>query len=490
MNLLHLLQIPWHATYRSLRWLALSVLTLCGGAAIGIGLFGGRSDRFEVAIALFGFGVLFLWAFFLSTSLLLAIDARRLRVPHIQRQIVASLLLYAVLSIALPTLLLGVIGAPVFNAAVVLALLGTGGLAFALMPRYFAVFIGLTPALANTLWSRMHLPGVGDPRFVHAALPVTLLLLLAIVVYWRRLLRAGSSRAQGWSSPMVLQYRNGSWGHWNTIGDLGQLRRRPDWLQLAVSLDGVGPTAPRKALRVALGGWYLPQTARSYARQLGLLFVFAVLPLLAVALLIHWGQNDNQIADILRGLLIGSLGMTSVCAGPMVGVLSLLWLSKRWQGTHAELPLLALLPGLGDPAQARRQVVRAGLGLPLALHALLLLLVGIAMLCWHGHGVMLSFLLLAQLGAAAVTVALLLNLFGGRRLSIWTNGSVLAASFMLTLLSLLLPAMSWGRDPVAGAQSALLPLVVAWMLLAAGMIWLARRGWRELVQRPHPFLPG
>ncbi len=483
MNLLQLLQIPWHATHRLLRWLALAVLVLCGSTAIGVGLLAVGPDHLDMAIVIFGGGVLFLWAFFLSTSLLLAIDARQLRVPGIQQQIVISLLLYAVLSIAVPTLLLGLIGAPVFSAAIVLALLGAGGLAFALMPRYFAVFIGLTPALVNTLWYRLHLPGIGDPRFVHVAWPVTLLLLLVIVVCWRRLLRAGSSRAQGWSSPMVLQYRNGSWGHWNTIGDLGQLRQRPDWLQLAVSLDGVGPTAPRKALRVALGGWYLPQTARSYARQLGLLFAFIVLPLLGVVLLVQWGQHGKQTAETLQGLLIGSLGMTAICAGPMIGMLSLLWLSKRWQRVNAELPLLALLPGLGDPAQARRHLLHASLDLPLALHALLVLLIGIAMLCWHGHVTMLSFLLLAQLGAAAVTVAVLLNLFGGRHLSIWVNGSVLTASFVLTLLSLVLPAMSWGRDPVAGAEAMLPPL-------AAGMIWLARRGWRELMQRPHPFLPG
>ena len=221
-----------------------------------------------------------------------------------------------------------------------------------------------------------------------------------------------------------------------------------------------------------------------------MLFAFDGLPLLGLALLIQRGQHDKKTADVLEGVLIGSPSMTGICAGPVIGILSLTWLSKRWQRTNAELPLLALLPGLGDPAQARRRVLRAGLGLPLILHALLVMLTGITMLCWHGHVAMLSFLLLAQLGTAAVTVAVLLNLFGGRHLSIWVNGSVLAASFVLTLLSLVLPAMSWGRDPVAGAEMALQPLVAAWLLLTAGMIWLARRGWRELMQRPHPFLPG
>jgi len=287
---------------------------------------------------------------------------------------------------------------------------------------------------------------------------------------------------------MVLQYRSGGWGQWSAIGDLRQLQQRPDWLQLAVSLDGVGPTAPRKALRVALGGWYLPQTWRSYARQLGLMIAFVALPLLGVAWLLHWGGQDAQAAVAMRGVLIGSLGMVGGVAGPMICTFSLIWLNRRWQQANAELPLLALLPGLGEPAQARRQVVRAGLGLPLVLHALLALLIGVAMLCWHGHVAMLSFLLLAQLGATTVTVAMLLNLFGGRRLSIWVTGAVLVISFVLCLSSLLLPAISWGRHPVPGVEPLLLPLVGAWLLLGAGMIWLARRGWHGLMQLPHPFV--
>jgi len=31
-------------------------------------------------------------------------------------------------------------------------------------------------------------------------------------------------------------------------------------------------------------------------------------------------------------------------------------------------------------------------------------------------------------------------------------------------------------------------LVVAWLALALFLLWLSRRGWHELQQRPHPFL--
>ena len=209
-----LFRIPWYSAHRSLRWMAVVLLTACAGSAIGLGLFGSKPGHFAGAIFMFGVGLLFVWAFFLSTTLLLAIDAWQLRVPAIQRQIVASLLLHAGLGIAVPTLVLGMLGAPVLNTAVVLTLCTSLGLAFALMPRYCAIFFGLTPTLGNTLWHRLHLPGIDDPRFVLIALPLILLSLLLIVPCWRRLLRNGSSRAQGWSSPMVLQYRSGGWGQW------------------------------------------------------------------------------------------------------------------------------------------------------------------------------------------------------------------------------------------------------------------------------------
>lgn len=490
MNIQLLLQIPWRSAHRSLRWSAVAMFVLCSAGALAVGLFAGKPGEWDGAVALYGAGLFYLWAFFLPLGLLLAIDARQMRVPGVQPQIAASLATYGVLGIAVPVAALALSGLPVFAPTVLLALLGVGGLAFALMPRYLAVLIGMTPALVNTLWRRFDLPGLNDPRFTDAALVLAVFLLLVCAWRWRQLLHAGSSQPQGWTSPMVLQFRSGSWGYWNHIGDQRQLRQRPDWLQPTVDLDGAGPAAPRKALRVALGGWYLPQTARSYARQLGLLLGIIALPLLAIILLNQLGRHDEAVAGLVKGSLIGSLASLCMIAGPMICALSLLWLRKRWQMASGELSLLALLPGMGDAGHARQLLVRTGLGLPLRLHALLMLLIGVVMLCWSSHAAMLSFLLLAQLGATAVTAATLLNLLGGRALTVWSAGLLLAVSFVLTALSLVLPALAWGRDPVAGIAPWLPLLVAGWLLLGAAMAWLGRRGWHGLMRRPHPFLAG
>lgn len=497
MNL-WLLRIPGLSAHRPMRWLMLALLVCCVGGVLAIDVFGSESDRWKGAVILLGFCVFFLWAFFLSTLLLMAIDTRQLRVPGILQQIMRSLLLYGLLSIVAPTALLGLLGHASLQVATLMALFSALGLALALMPRYLAVFSGLTPSLFNALWLRFQLPGFDDPRFASVAIPVVIALILVIGWRWRQLLRAGVNQPQGWSSAMVLQLRNGSWGQWSAIGENRQIRLRPDWLQAGVSLVGVGPDAPGKTLRVALGGWYVPQTMRSYAKQLGLILAIFTLPLLGFLMIVTLGRHDGtatlghhdgQLSAVLEGGFIGALGAITVMAGPMICLFSLAWLGKRWQRTNAELPLLALLPGLGDSPRNKRELLRAGLGLPLVMHALPALLIVAAMLYWHNYAQPLSFLLLAQLITAAVTLATVLNLFSGRKLPHWATILVTGVAFVLNVLSALLPAVAWGRHPESWATMLLPPLGLAWLVLGAAMVWLGRRSWRGLMQRPHPFLP-
>lgn len=488
MNPVRLLQLPWYAGHRSLRWMTVLIFALCCGGALAIALFGDGPRAWLGATMLYGVGLFFLCTFFLPLGLLLGIDARLLRVPGVQRLIPASVLLYGALGLALPLAVLASVGQPLLPAFALLAVAGTGGLLFALTPRYLAVMIGLTPSLLNQLWRHFALPGLTDPRMVGALLLLIPMLLLLIAWRWQRLLRTSDGQPGGWTSPMVLQYRSGSWGYWGQIGSSQRLRQRPDWLRPSIDLDGAGPARPRRALRVALGGWYLPQSVPSYVRQLGISLAIGATPVLLILLLGYLGRHDRNNVELLQGSLIGILAMFGALAGPMISALSLLWLGKRWQRANGELPLLALLPGLGDRSQLRRQLLRAVFGLPLLLHALTLALIGLGMVFWHDHAAMLSFLLLTQLGSTAITVAALLNLLGGRALSIWSAGALLTIAFALTLLSLVLPTMAWGSRPVASAASTLPPLVLAWLLFGAALLWLGWRGWHGLRKLPHPFL--
>ncbi|MEY2158268.1 MULTISPECIES: hypothetical protein [unclassified Rhodanobacter] len=324
MNLAQLLQIPWYSAHRQLRWMTVLVFALCSAGALALGLLAGRPDAWRGAAMLYGIGLFFVWAFFLPLSLLLAIDARLLRVPGVQCPILASLCLYGALGLGLPLAVLARAGQPLLPATALLALLGTGGLLFALMPRYLAIVIGLTPSLLNGLWRHFDLPGFTDPRTVEVMLLLIPVLLLCCAWRWRQLLRVSNGQASGWSSPMVLQFRNGSWGLWSQVGEQRLLCQRPGWLQPAVDLDDVGPTRPHRALRVALGGWYLPLTLSSHVRQLALLLGIVAVPVLSILLLDYLGPHDRDNTDLLKGSLVGGLGTLGVMAGPMISALSLL----------------------------------------------------------------------------------------------------------------------------------------------------------------------
>lgn len=489
MNAPALLWMPWWAAHRSLRWLAVAMVVIFGGIALAIGIFNPPADRFPDALVMCSIALFFLWAFLFAASALLASDSRQLLLPGIPRQLAVSLVLYGVLCVVVPAYLLCLIGGTFPQAACVLALACAGGLVVSLLPRYLAVPMALIPSFVSATWSRLQLPGVADPRFMPMAAILTLVLLVVAVISWRRLLRLDAGH-EGWTSPMVLQFRSGGWAQWNRIGEQYALRQRPDWVQLTADLDDTGPTRLVKSLRVALGGWFMPQTMASYARQLGLLLALLILPTLACILVSLPAVTKN--AAQLQGALIGGLCSLGAFVGPSIGAFSLLWLTRRWRHTGGELPLLALLPGLGERARVQRQLLRAGLGLPLGLHGLLLAVLAVAMLAWRGHAAMLSFLMLAQVGPAAMTAALLLNLFGGRPLPTWVSSTMLGLCFLLTAASLVLATLVWGRHvPAAGATVAktLLPaLVLTWVLLCAGMAALAARGWRGFVNLPHPFL--
>lgn len=74
-------------------------------------------------------------------------------------------------------------------------------------------------------------------------------------------------------------------------------------------------------------------------------------------------------------------------------------LCVQWR-SNAELSLLALLPGMGDPAQIKRALLRASLPPTLYGQALLLVVSLLAAIWWHLGAESYLLLLLAQLCGA------------------------------------------------------------------------------------------
>ncbi len=308
MNVLLWLQIPWCSPRQSLRWITILVIVATPLGLLGINSFlAGNPASWQLGVGLCGVALFFLWAFFLPATLLLAIDARQLRLPGVERQIVGSLLLYGVLSLAVPTAWLVTRGATALPVAAALTLACCGGLAFATVPRYLVVLFAFTPSLfIGALRSfRIRLPDAGDLPLISLAGILALVLLLIVVWRARRLLQGGTNQPQGWSAPIVLQLRDGSWDRRND--ENRSLRLLPDWLRADVDLADVGPARPGKSLRVALGGWYLPQTWRSYARHLALGIVALSLLVLLVKLLAWLNSRPGGSSELTRGLLVAAL---------------------------------------------------------------------------------------------------------------------------------------------------------------------------------------
>jgi len=491
MNAATALLAPWRATPRWTRWYVGLVLVAVTVAAVLVGIFMHR-ERWPIAVgSVLALGEFFVGMFLLAPSLLLAIDARQLCVPGLQRATVLGALLSALVAIALPSLLLGLAGADPRQLACLLTMALCGGLLIGLVPSMLCAVIGLLPMAFNTLRLHLDLPGPGQPGFLLLGTGAAAAMLAICALCWRRELRAADPYRPGMSRPMVTQFRRAGRGSgWAGLSgglpdSVQQLRQQPDWLRPLIALGPSGPQRPRYSLRVALGGLFVPMTPAGYARQLA----FCLLPgALVLAMLL--AQMAARHGGFSWGLLSGWTRLFAWVGGFVSLLLTLvcvMQLSQRWQKDNAELPLLALLPGLGTPAQVRRDVLGAsllpGLLIQLAILGVVLALVLVARLGWVADAAV----LLSQLTSMCVLTAFTLMIIGGRPLPAWITGVLCAVCFIqmsLSLTWLLLDERAFERGH--GVPVALLG--ASWMIVLLALAWLGRRGWRAVLERPHPFL--
>ena len=80
MNLQAAITAPWRATHRSLRWMTLAIFAACCVGAIAIAVFAHMPHWWLISTVIYCFGAGYVWAFLMSSLLLLSIDARELRI--------------------------------------------------------------------------------------------------------------------------------------------------------------------------------------------------------------------------------------------------------------------------------------------------------------------------------------------------------------------------------------------------------------------------
>ncbi|WP_243040630.1 hypothetical protein [Dyella sedimenti] len=484
MNVRALLIAPWRCSHTPIRWITLVVLLLCTAGGIAIAIFSAKTGWMWPPIVLYSGGLAYVWAFYLCSLILLAIDARQLRLPGMQRAVIGALLFYALLSVVPATLLCGLFDGDMLAVALLLSLVVLGALSFALLPRYYAILCGLLPALYNAL--KLHIPGPGDAAFLSWAPAAVLVLAILCVWRWHRLVRDDASGTNSFRDAMVLQYRRSNqWGAIN-MDSTQQVRQRPDWLQPQVDLRLAGPQRPDTALRVALGGWYLPKTPMGHLRSAAPVLLIALVPVCAVALGI---SGSSKRFDELAWLLAASVvGWVCLFGGMGAMISTVMLFTQRWRKPNAELSLLALLPGLGDNARLKRELLWTGLRRPLLAQAVLaIVLLAMAI---HTHASAASLLLVAVtlLGGTLCLVACLLCTIGGRPLPGWAlTGLGTALGLLIGAISFL-PSSMVGHKPLVLPTAYVVTMLVLWVAMDVLLLWLARRGWRAWRQRPHPFL--
>ncbi len=409
-----------------------------------------------------------LWAVLLPNNLLLTHAARHQRMPRVQRESRFSLCLYALLSIGLPAALLGFAGGPAAVIAVELLLAAGLGMAYAVLPRYIAILVLFAPQLHGALWRWLALPGDTQPGFL---LPSVLLAvgLWAIVGWrWHRVSRDeavmnGLHAPMLWTFRLAMLRRGGNL--YPGIADAGgQSRQLPDWLRPKVDLRGTGPFRVRQLIILLLG--------------------YSLLASLLVMQASGYGSDAHEHVSAFGG--INTLLWIAPCfsAGLALGIGRTLRL--RWSRWDAELSLLALLPGLGDPAQMKRALLRASLLPSMSVQGLLLLASILLALWWHmADGSDLLLLLIGQLAGIGLLLASTLSVFGGTSLHAGHNTALrVAGGIWFTLL--IFAAASLGKTAPGTVMASL--LAIGWTTFGMGLLWLGQRGWRGLQLRPHPFL--
>ena len=470
---------------RRTRVLCAVATVLLLGIAIALAMLAPRPERGAfAAVAFTAFAVAVPWGFWFPRLLLLQVEAHASRLPALAASIPAALALLLLATVVLPAAALVVLAGaePVFALSALMAA-ATAGLLMAMLPSWCYLALCFAPLLcAALLLLAQRLLGLEALRLDLAAvfdlqrLPALAAVLALLAAWrWRAIARgAGLLPDSPWRRPVVLQAHGTQlWGGSGLLDANQWQAAMPDWLWPAGQTGRAGRTRPVEAMRVLLGTPFAPLRRGQILLQFG----FAAIALLVFVAALTADPTSEQVRNLINGGLGGGLAGGGITLVGMYG-----WrldvLRRRAAGEMVEL---ALLPGFGDPAQARRSLWRA-VARPLVQTGLFGAAILIALGVVAGvDAAGLAWLLVAVIGLGLLAaLACLRPLAGQPMLSIWMAGLALATLVMLMSTTAVVTRPEWGSGSAW--------LVGGWSLVCAACGIGLAQSWRRFRARPHPFV--
>jgi len=313
----------WSNGLLVLGWVLAAVFSLLGA---------GEDKAVNLAPVMAAMLVMF-WSMLGGSRLIaLAVQASRVRLPGIRRQVLQHGIVVVALTVGVPFLLLAMTGSP--NLSVDLAVLCLGlltGLFWASMPPWLTIALIGVVYLPFWLLSWFGATWRPTPTVGQVLATMAVLLLVGNAWCWWRMARRDYP-GNGWQTPIALAFANG----------LPQSMLRTQQAQYSSALftqdTPIGDDLhrhPEQALGIALGPGFGGFTFKGLLGSLG--------PILAVALFWLLLQQANEEGPAIALFFAPMLAISPALA-PMMRLQTLLRLPAL--GLHE----LALLPGLSRPA--------------------------------------------------------------------------------------------------------------------------------------------
>ncbi|MHB1617303.1 MAG: hypothetical protein ACYCUX_08550 [Metallibacterium sp.] len=434
-------------------------------------------------VLLFGLIDAVCWALVGSRLLLMQRTLRHARIPADGRSVGIALALLAVPTVVLPALVLAIAHGLTLASMALLLLCSVAGLVFALAPYLIAVAIVFAPyavALVSQLpalaWLRLPRDAQGPPL-----LALALALAAYLMWLWHARLERDPADFHRLSVPWVMRLGDqpGFKGLTSTITAQRMLQRSDERSAKRPRALLFDCRNRARVIRHFLGRPYAYVSRRELHTTVAVYLLFGLGGVLG-GWLLHWSVPGMMLA----------LGGTALMLSPLplaTGTLSL-----RLKAYPDFLTELALLPGLGSAAEARRHVLRAMLGRGKRRLALMALA---------------ALLLVALLGAPPTLLVLMLALtalaFAGNLAAIldtWAMRPEPARAwrallpfgwFALIALVVFTALFVVGHQASVGSglnRPIILVLCIGWAIAIPALLTRLALDWRRFQRRPHPFL--